>query len=105
MRLDATGQCEGVALVHVGHDDDEFEMSVGELGKGFACGADLRETWRVGEAQLVVLHAQLHVHAPVVLQHKGIVLRGNQQHVEDTLLHQVGEGRVAQDKFFQVRQA
>ena len=57
-------------------------------------GAHLREGGWIAQTQLHVLVVYLLLHAPVVLEHEGIVGVGHDEHVVDAAHHQIDKGHV-----------
>ena len=89
--LDGTRNVEGVAVVRARHHNYQVEGRVPQLLPGLLLGRHLRESGRVSETQVHVLDEDLFIDASVIFQHECIVRIGHQQHVEDSLGHQVHE--------------
>ena len=91
---------ENVAVVHIGHHDNQFEISVGQFAHGLLLGGHLGEARRITQRKGRIFIEYLLIHASVVFQHKRIILGGYEQHVVYTLVHQFRKGRIAQNDVF-----
>ena len=99
--LDFLGCCEDVAFVHVGHDNNQLKVSVGQFLERFFLCRDLCEPGRVSEAERCIFIKNLLVYSSVVLQHEGIIFAGNQQNIVDSFVHQFCKGGITQNDVFQ----
>ena len=97
--LHLTGNGKGVVVGITGHTDDQVDIRRGQHGIGLLGGRHLGERRRVAHAQLHIFVEEFLIDTSVVLQHKGVVGVGHDEHVEDALRHQVDERHVFQIEF------
>ena len=103
MRFDLFGCGKDVALIHVGHHYDELEIAVGKFGQCFILCGNLCEARRITQTQGGVFVEYLFVNTAIVFQHERVVLGGDEQHIENSLVHQIGKRCVAENDVFELR--
>ena len=96
VELDVAGDVEDAVVLGGRHADDEVYLSAGHRLLGFLAAVHLQEAWREAQSQLGVFREDFLIHAPVVLEHEGVVGIGDEQDVVDAVEHQVDEGGVFQ---------
>ena len=100
--LDFASCRKDVAVVHIGHHDDELEVAVVKFFKGFLLRSHLGEAWRIAETEGGIFIEYLLINATVVFKHESVILRSEEQDVVNALIHQLGERCVAQDECFEI---
>ena len=98
LALDFAGTIEGLADVHTRHGYHKVVVLAVERIQRLGNVHHLSETRRRTKVERSVFEIYLLLKAAVVLQHKRIVGRCHQQHIEYAPLHQVAECRVLQIK-------
>ena len=85
-------ESKDIHLANVEHTDNQVEMRIPpqQLHR-LKTRAGPRKGWRIGQAQVTVLPHNLRLDMPVLLQRKLVVGTAHQQHMLDTLLHEVVE--------------
>ena len=103
LRFHGSRHVEGVVVGIARHADDEIYLHCGQHALGFVGCGHLRERRRIAKAELHVLVVDLLFHAPIVLEHEGIVGVGDNQDVVDAAHHQIDETDVLQIKIAPLR--
>ena len=89
---------KGIVIGSTRHTDDQVDAGLVEHMACLLYGTHLCEDRRETHAQFGILIKDLLVYASVVLQHKGIIGVGHDEHVEDAAGHQVHKRDIFQIK-------
>ena len=92
--LDLTGHGKGVVVSITRHTNHEIDVCGMEHLVSLLRRRYLGKGWRVTHTQFHIFIKDLLIHAPVVLQHKGIVRVGHDEHIEDAACHQVDKRHI-----------
>ena len=99
MLLHVSGHVEGIIVGITRHTDHEVKLRRAQSLSSLFNGTHLRERRRIAKAQFGVFIENLLIHAPVILQHEGIVRVGDDEYVVDAACHQVHKRHVFQYEF------
>ena len=94
--LDVACNVEDRVVLGSRHTDDQVDGASCHLLLGLFPIVYLNEARREAQAQFSVFGKDFLIHAPIVLQHEGIVWIGNEQNIAHAIEHKVNKGSIFQ---------
>ena len=98
--LDFVGCRKNIAVVHVGHADDQSIFPRTEFRESLSFRCDMRKARRITQIERCIFVKDLFVHTTIILQHECIVFGCDKKDVVDTFVHQTGKRSIFEDQTF-----